>query len=93
MTDTSKHTPGPWGLTEDGDWLQLAGGQEPIVDGRYMSICVNCISDADKRLIAAAPELLYVAELVVSWLDEDEGAHALCDKARAAIAKATGGAA
>lgn len=48
---------------------------------------------ANAMLIAAAPDLLYVAELVVSWLDEEEGAHALCDKARAAIRKATGGAA
>jgi hypothetical protein len=43
---------------------------------------------ADAKLIAAAPDLLRVAELVVSWLDEEEGAHKLCDAARAAISKA-----
>lgn len=39
----------------------------------------------------AAPDLLKVAELVVDWLDEEPGAHKLCDAARAAIAKAKGG--
>ena len=48
--------------------------------------------EADARLIAAAPELLRVAELVVDWLDEEPGAHKLYDTARAAIAKATGSA-
>lgn len=35
-------------------------------------------------------DLLRVAELLVDWLDEEPGAHKLCDTARAAIAKATG---
>lgn len=52
---------------------------------------VEALSNA--KLIAASPDLLRVAELLVSWLNEDEGAHKLCDEARAAIAKATGGAA
>ena len=40
------------------------------------------------NLAAAAPDLLRVAELLVSWLDEEEGAHKLCDAAIAAIRKA-----
>ncbi len=47
-------------------------------------------TDADKQLIAAAPDLLRVAELLVDWLNEEPGAHKLSDTARAAIAKATG---
>lgn len=42
------------------------------------------------RLIAAAPDLLRVAELLVDWLDEKPGGRALCDMALAAIAKAKG---
>ena len=45
---------------------------------------------ANARLIAAAPDLLRVAELLVHWLDEEPSAHKLCDAARAAIARATG---
>ncbi|WP_313193133.1 hypothetical protein [Shinella zoogloeoides] len=48
------------------------------------------IQKANAYLAAAAPELLRVAELLVDWLDEEEGAHKLCDAARAAIAKAEG---
>jgi hypothetical protein len=51
----------------------------------------NEMQEANARLIAAAPDLLRVAELLVSWLDEEEGSHKLCDAARAAIAAATGG--
>lgn len=51
----------------------------------------NTQEEAERRaqMIAAAHDLLRVAELLVDWLDEEEGAHALCDTARAAIAKAT----
>lgn len=48
-------------------------------------------AEANARLIAAAPDLLRIAELLVDWLDEEESAHKLCDAARSAIAKATQG--
>lgn len=100
---TSKHTPGPWdfGNTHHDDQkLILSKGGK----GKY--ICTVQIHqtprafgtheeperEANARLITAAPELLRVAELLVSWLDEEPGAHKLCDEARAAIAKATGAA-
>ncbi len=51
---------------------------------------VHVFSPANAALIVAAPDLLRVAELLVDWLDEEEGAHKLCDTARAAIAKAKG---
>jgi hypothetical protein len=74
------HTPGPWryGL----NCIQADNGVV-VVDALDMTV-------ADARLIAAAPELLLVAQLFVSpdW-NEEEGAHALYDIARAAIAKAT----
>lgn len=91
----SKHsfTPGPWELryTDSYEYKVYAGS---IVSDDFARIATasdlfDDNGEANARLIAAAPDLLYVAELVVSWLDEEEGAHALCDKARAAIAKAT----
>lgn len=84
----AKHTPGPWNYGQesiDPEWwiVTIKGGL--IV----ANVNARAHQEANARLIAAAPDLLRVAELLVSWLDEDEGAHKLCDTARAAIAKAT----
>lgn len=46
--------------------------------------------DRGAALREAAPDLLRVAELLVDWLNEEEGAHKLCDVAHAAIRKAKG---
>lgn len=45
---------------------------------------------ANAHLIAAAPELYEALDLFIDWMNEEEGAHALCDKGRAALAKARG---
>lgn len=83
-TKTAKHTPGPWTATPGGiPELNQAMTREE--------------HEANKRLIAAAPELLEVARLFlkVSCLCNEAGmkrcGHA-CPKsdARAAIAKAEG---
>ena len=103
----TQHTPGPWRDDFEGepDWgsqtiIQVGAGSTLIAD-----VCVtdDCISDdehaANARLIAAAPELLEALQCLLAMPDYDgaiststvrRGAkHA----ARAAIAKATGGAA
>lgn len=67
--------------------------QSDFVDGDHMGrqrFISPKEQEANARLIAAAPDLLEVAKLLVSWLDEEDGAHKLCDKARAAIRKAEG---
>jgi len=86
---TSKHTPGPWiPVAVEGGWDGVAENEN-----RNSVICALRLNNpANARLIAAAPDLLRVAELLVSWLDEEPGAHKLCDAARAAVAKATGAA-
>lgn len=85
----AKHTPGPW--FAHGRYIGTENHKSAI--GECRDINGNWSNDApaseNALLISAAPDLLRVAELVVSWLDEEEGAHALCDTARAAIAKAT----
>lgn len=92
------HTPGPWTArkwschaetTVTVDDLDCVTGKRTIAD---------CESEADAKLIAAAPELLSALRAIVKSLSDqdDEGliehAQQMID-ARAAIAKATGGAA
>ena len=87
----TKHTPGPWLAQPDptpiskDDWcIGVDGGP---VD------CVATCSERDARLIAAAPELLE-ALLAIERVDGWKGWHhsydEACEKARTAIAKATG---
>lgn len=92
MTDT-KHTPGPWWVTEHGvrdvggyiahtNSVQRYEGQ----DERYAREVAH--READKLLIAAAPELL---EALQDLLNDVGRASSMLGavKARAAIAKAT----
>ena len=93
------HTPGPWEAREHSDgshWFvdyQQGGEGYTLVDG---------LSEADARLIAAAPDLLKAAELVIAWYEAKED-HSKADfykridmcreselAIRAAIAKAIG---
>lgn len=93
-----KHTPGPWELHESVTHVRVvaADGENIWFEDKR---CPRVIEDA--RLIAAAPELLEAFMAMLEW-DDREKDHAvdfyarmdLCraafDKARAAIAKATG---
>lgn len=88
---THKHTPGPWTpcpLPRDrlGRWLVTspgAGTGKPV-------ICERIRTEANAKLIAAAPDLLTALEAVVAAarVSDTELALAL-DAARTAIAKAT----
>jgi hypothetical protein len=90
--EAMKHTPGPWvvdpavrqGFTvyapKEGF---IVGTQDE--EGRYGAI----ESEANARLIAAAPDLLALAERIAR-LPEHGHYLALIDQASAAIAKATG---
>lgn len=106
MTEAVKHTPGPWRVEEgttliwgdcNPDDTTTYGMGYPIAECRMTPSASWARgpkkyeeAEANTRLIAAAPDLLRAAELIVDWLDEEEGAHRLCDVARAAIAKAEG---
>ena len=89
----SKHTPGPW------QWTQHFDPTISIYKDGFGQIARLYDSSAgtgkaNARLIAAAPDLL---DALVQFVDEFEGCYADGEpamiKARAAIAKATGGAA
>jgi hypothetical protein len=76
---STKHTPGPWRQEETRVYFpNNAGG-----------FCIrNCPSpEANARLIAAAPELLDIAETIAL---DSTSPHQWLDELRAAIAKATG---
>lgn len=94
----AKHTPGPWNVKKPNDvninfWIEVRGG------GYKSLICetTNCLghggtSEANARLIAAAPDLLAALKMIscaylgaVVWRDG-----AFLEVARAAIAKAEG---
>lgn len=91
-----KHAPGPWAAgTEDGDPI-MSGCVFEMTGGRMVCSMTGYFPWqqrlANARLIAAAPELLAVARMVVENYYEgggDEQSVALA--ARAAIAKATTG--
>jgi len=101
-----KHTPGPWSISSMKSELTLYDWILRHERGPLALISSPWIDDweANARLIAAAPELLEALEAMLAadlyadgegvWAfaiaDTIEGAEAV-SKARAAIAKATGG--
>jgi hypothetical protein len=88
-----KHTPGPWINLGNGDIVarseNYCGGEKDIAS---VFLTSNDEDEANANLIAAAPDLL---EALKDMLDGHEDActgygDGAADKARAAIAKATG---
>lgn len=97
---THKHTPGPWFVCPDGltvcdkrVWFDEAGARH----GDTPNMVIKAMSAADAALISAAPELLGTLSSIVERIDAEHGSptfhRAELDAARAAIAKAAGGAA
>lgn len=98
----SKHTPGPWAITNTADIFTPLGATNAegiaavsndgwhIADCDMGALCLDEVS-ANARLISAAPDLLEALEGLVACIDETRGANATdaLHKARAAIAKAT----
>ena len=90
----TKHTPGPWETTrQSGITYIWQAGTENAIAKVYAD--VNEDSEANARLIAAAPEFLRVAELAATLNTQTNeigmGMLAeLVQRAQAAIAKATG---
>ena len=92
----SKHTPGPWEITEDdyGDehWFGGDGNGQIQVNEWVNGGCKKHPEmwgklQAEARLIAAAPEML---EALKDAVRDSESPGQWLDEARAAIAKATG---
>ena len=98
---SAAHTPGPWRLEPVND---RSINHLCPVDPNDLSLLTVVMqdetpfaavyNDADARLIAAAPELLEALKAICDEQDERQGYASIetYDRARAAIAKATGGA-
>lgn len=91
----SKHTPGPWEKVDgtDGITRGIRGRHGPemvnVINWHGISRATSVTGQANARLIAAAPDLL---EFVQEWLGrQGTDENYMTAKARAAIAKATGG--
>ena len=81
-----KHTPGPWKIgTPPPNGEQTVGTDQGLMVA-VATTGVGVKTKANAHLIAAAPELLDVLEELVA----EFGVCGLTEKARAAIAKATG---
>jgi hypothetical protein len=95
------HTPDPWAI--EPSWNERAGGEVSIVNREHMrddwDVCTVHSSEANARLIAAAPELLEAARVAEAFIaiavpmraaDRSEAVDEVLPRLRAAIAKATG---
>ena len=94
----SKHTPGPWKVVPSLNEIVNAdhGLLRYDIRADYTLIGALYENEADARLIAAAPDLLEVAQAIVDALTADPSLHGLLLsgislRAQTAIAKATGG--
>jgi len=94
------HTPGPWGVGREEQELKGDPDDPWVVFGPSFYVEISSSNEeADARLIAAAPELLAVCQELAGescpWCGHDRpydgcSYHDVYDRARAAIAKATG---
>lgn len=88
----NKHTPGPWYVSDTlAIWGKTARLIASCADGRLADPSPE--SRANATLIAAAPDLLASLQEVLDHTPEPHAgdARAILQRARAAIAKATGG--
>ena len=82
----TKHTPGPWGYDE----IDRVVVKESVKDIAYMD---STASEADARLIAAAPCMLAALQAcdeTMEYMSEYDIPITLPGQVKAAIAKATG---
>lgn len=95
-----KHTPGPWAVSAGSKYVLAGGGTYRAVAEAFtcsdrwgMAPISEVERDANKRLIAAAPELLECLKVLIgacySALSQED-LDAVREKAHAAIAKAEG---
>ena len=88
---TAQDTPGEWAVVVDEpDCVSTVGKKSlnELKDDEY----IDCNTEANARLIAAAPELLAALEKLVAWDETGTPVSDVCfSQARSAIAKARGG--
>jgi hypothetical protein len=97
MSETKQHSPGPWEWVGNSLESNAPGHYDAVLEATvscgqfcYGGVAELAISDADKRLIAAAPELLAALDELTDLEGPLPGDKAWHATALAAIAKATG---
>jgi len=96
MSESGKHTPGPWLVDPERPYVVTDDAHNPM-DVAY-SECDGQVGLANARLIAAAPDLLAACEAADKWFDGWCASATCCAhtgkevhlQIRAAIAKAEG---
>ena len=93
----TKHTPGPWTHIPGGFTIKAPSDHHSFQLIASLSTGMKTRSEveANARLIAAAPDLLEALQTIAGYLDDTAACNsdkAMASTARAAIAKATGGA-
>lgn len=96
---STKHTPGPWSVVNEHDEVTVIAGEHISHGFKVRYEIARDVGGhrgdeyANARLIAAAPDLLEAIQALLRKVECGTALHCdLCDAARAAIAKATGGA-
>ena len=96
----TKHTPGPWEVVREDEhewsiWYKYYVDGEKRPRSSWLADSIN--SEADARLIAAAPDLIEALKSIEEYWNQDQNETAMADAcwhaintARAAIARATG---
>ena len=108
MKQKAAHTPGPWliewNAAQGGEGHYITDSKDMVELSRIAAVLFHddAVGEtrANARLIAAAPDLFEIARAIVAVCDSGKYAEMACmegsplvDAARAAIAKAEGGAA
>ncbi len=92
-SNDSKHTPGPWRI-EGAGHMHAAGSTALMHENYCIAVFRGVDSDANARLIAAAPDMLDALRLALDYCEsgavEDSIPGTLSETIRAAIAAATG---
>ena len=85
----AKHTPGPWKI--DYGYNRIINFIGPCVPDQYAGSSWLQVTEANARLIAAAPDLLDALKGMLEVFGDEFGMgdSSVCDDARAAISKAT----
>lgn len=85
----AKHTPGPWKI--DYGYNRSINFIGPCVPDQYAGSSWLQVTEANARLIAAAPDLLDALKGMLEVFGDEFGMgdSSVCDDARAAISKAT----
>lgn len=94
----SRHTHGPWSIEHDSEWPMVMAGGKIVAnvnpESFYAGVAdlIEMPAEANARLIAAAPELLEALDAMERHFIRYNDTHnsLVLERARAAIAKATG---